>query len=774
MFKVLKKMLVFMICIMLLLVELPMSKLDLQVNAATRTFYVDAVNGNDSNNGTNVATAWKTLDKVNNTILQPGDKVLLKAECVFAGEKLKPQGSGEAGNPIIFDKYGTGAKPHIATNGAHLYAFELYNQQYIEINNLEISNLGSSELAHRTGIKIRAKDAGVIRHIYLKNLHVHDVNGNSALKDWDNGGIYYVVEGNSVPTKYDDILIEGCTVENVNRSGIFMAITSWYAKYDNQNGAYPQSVVDTYSHTNVIIRNNVCREIGGDGIVSIFCKNPLIERNVIIGSCKTSTSASQYSAAIWPWRCEDAIFQYNEVYDTYRNADGQAFDCDWSNRTVYQYNYSHDNVSGFIMFCKHESLGSIVRYNISENDGTLDGVIANINGTPGPTATIYNNTIYTKGNTKMFRYRGGDLEFYNNIFYNEGVNNSTWDTACTYSNNAFYGFSNLPNDPNKVTVNPELANPGSGSIGLNTVDGYKLKATSPCINTGIVVANNGGKDYWGNTVPYNSGNIDIGAHEYAGLPENNIIVDDRDEKIIKSADWLTYDSDEYIKGTISYCNVAGAYYQYNFTGTNIKLIGLKNDDLGKADIYVDGILEKTIDQYSATPIVQAELFSKTGMDSKQHTIKLVVKGQKNSNSTNSYVVVDAFKHEITSTTIDDRHSKVIKQGSWLTYDNSEYYNNTISYSNITGSYCELTFTGTEIKLIGIKNKDLGKAEIYIDNKLEQTIDLYSATAISKAELFSKTNMHNKQHTIKVLVKGQKHTQSTNSFVVIDAFIFGGN
>ena len=39
-------------------------------------YYVDAVNGSDENEGTSPKAAWKSLDKVNQTELQPGDKVL--------------------------------------------------------------------------------------------------------------------------------------------------------------------------------------------------------------------------------------------------------------------------------------------------------------------------------------------------------------------------------------------------------------------------------------------------------------------------------------------------------------------------------------------------------------------------------------------------------------------------------------------------------------------------------------------------------------------------
>lgn len=79
---------------------------------APRTFYVDATLGNDSNNGLGSGSAWKTLQKVNQTTLRAGDSVLLKAGSVWR-EILKPVGSGTSAAPIQIGSYGTGPKPAI-------------------------------------------------------------------------------------------------------------------------------------------------------------------------------------------------------------------------------------------------------------------------------------------------------------------------------------------------------------------------------------------------------------------------------------------------------------------------------------------------------------------------------------------------------------------------------------------------------------------------------------------------------------------------------------
>ena len=42
------------------------------------TYYVDDINGNDTNSGKSEGSAWKSLDKINSTEFSAGDKILLK------------------------------------------------------------------------------------------------------------------------------------------------------------------------------------------------------------------------------------------------------------------------------------------------------------------------------------------------------------------------------------------------------------------------------------------------------------------------------------------------------------------------------------------------------------------------------------------------------------------------------------------------------------------------------------------------------------------------
>ena len=143
-----------------------------------KSYYIDSNGGSDANNGTNSGTPWQTLTNVNTKTFQPGDRIFLKSGSVWAGQ-LSPKGSGIAGNPIIVNMYGGTVKPRIEGEGTITTGVVyLLNQEFWEINNIEITNNAASQAYNRRGVLISVSLAdSVIHHIYLKNLWVHDIMG---------------------------------------------------------------------------------------------------------------------------------------------------------------------------------------------------------------------------------------------------------------------------------------------------------------------------------------------------------------------------------------------------------------------------------------------------------------------------------------------------------------------------------------------------------------------------------------------------------------------
>lgn len=505
--------------------------------ASGTDYYIDSNDGNDAHRGLTSDQAWQTLERINSVTFLPGDKILLKSGCVFKGQ-LFPKGSGAEGQPIIIDKWGGRKRPVIDGGGSSddggFYGNEgkagsavyLLNQEYWEICNLEVINHGD-QADYRRGVKVELTEMGQCHHIHIKNLYVHDINGLNKSKGTSHhelskqtGGIFLCVTGDNPGSRFIDVLVDGCVVKNCDRSGISIgARRHWHKEWNTLANA---SIVDSQYHKNVVVRNNFIDDVGGDGIVVQYSKSPLIEYNVCKDAAKRSYKQGQYSAGIWPWMCEDALFQYNEVYNTHSTMDGQGFDCDSGRGTVYQYNYSHDNEGGFMLFCQGSSRDSIVRYNISQNDRF--SLFTNSGGT----AKVYNNTFYTgKGLNVDVNFSGatGSMQIYNNIFYNEGENRKPNWGPYDYDSNAYYGYETTPDDPRKIVTDPLLTDPGRAGTGLTTtpkttcdelskLNAYALKSGSPCIDKGRVFdpGYEVQQDLWKKKI--SDGQPDIGAFEY--------------------------------------------------------------------------------------------------------------------------------------------------------------------------------------------------------------------------------------------------------------------
>lgn len=493
--------------------------LSLQLHATN--YYIDNLNGNDSSPGLSVDKAWKSLAKVNAKTFLPGDSILFKSGGIWVG-RLYPGGSGSSGNPIVIDKYGGVERPLFDGNGmTGTGVVYLYNQAYWEINNLEVTNDATAE-GDRRGVRIEINEGiGVVNHIYLRNLHIHHIKGRVGhdRSHKRTAGIgFAVVSANSGEARFNDIRVENCLIHDCVNQGI---ITECVGGDGYQPGTPEWNRMRI---TNAAIRNNTIYNISKNAMIIRLFDGGIVEYNVCYNTANGISGNTMFTCA-----CNGTVFQNNEGYlNNSPDADGSMYDADLrSPNTVWQYSYSHDNAHGLFWNCTvQEDANIICRYNISQND---KGILFCINY-PVNSIHIYNNTVYIPShlspviisernngnktgepNTRTYYFR-------NNIIYNLS-STATYDWRNTRYNrtfeaNCFYGMhpEEEPADFKKITSNPMLVNPGSGEVGINSVNGYQLQSHSPCIDAGVKIENNGGRDYWGNSL--SDEKTDIGANEF--------------------------------------------------------------------------------------------------------------------------------------------------------------------------------------------------------------------------------------------------------------------
>lgn len=541
----------------------PLPPVEEEVSYPNR-YYIDPENGAYYNTGHSPSQAWESMDRFTERTWGPGDTILIKRGTVYEGQ-LVLKGNGAPGKPIVLGSYGDESLPlpEIRTGGKKPESILIRNVEYWEIHDFKVTNKGEEPVAKIVGIQLTAENipGGVMNHIHIKRCIIEDVYGTLTHNIGGGGAglFFYNIINSPTPSSFNDILVEDCQFINIQRDGIIAYIASGDRDMRKAN-------------TNYVIRGNTFEGIPGDQIVVIGCDGAIVEHNIVrkcaMGgfSPEGSDFRAEASAAIWNIHSDNTIFRYNIVQDMKATWDGQAFDCDQNCvNTLFEYNISYNNVGGFFLLCPldayfdkgyAEHSGTIVRYNISINDGLRDYVKENgdihapsidISGRVKD-AHFYNNTIIkTKTATENmdntaiafadYMNLPKSLTFSNNIFYNTtGVANPFYRVASgefkenvgvVMQNNLIYGYSNeLPGtgeyntgninaDPQFVRLIEDFVKNNDLIDKQEILDGLKLATGSPCTGAGAAV-NDGGffpitNDFWGSPV---GNNKNIGAYNH--------------------------------------------------------------------------------------------------------------------------------------------------------------------------------------------------------------------------------------------------------------------
>jgi hypothetical protein len=92
-----------------------------------------------------------------------------------------------------------------------------------------------------------------------------------------------------------------------------------------------------------------------------------------------------------------------------------------------------------------------------------------------------------------------------------------------------------------------------------------------------------------------------------------------------------------------------------------------------------------------------------------------------------------------------------------------------------GDSVELSFTGTGVSLTGSWNKEGGKADIFVDDEFDRTIDTYfnyNNQQYGNTSIWHKFNLAPGVHKVRVEVKGEKRADSEGSRInLTDALVF---
>jgi hypothetical protein len=485
--------------------------------AAGGSFYV-ATSGNDSNDGS-LSAPWRTIQHAIDQV-SPGDTIYVRSGTYQEFVTFHTSGSATGGY-ITLRNY-AGETPVIDGTGLSVNGqvglFYLQDIAYIKIIGFELRNLTTSDANDDpAGIWV----FGASHHIEIRNTVIHDIQ-NTAVNGNAHGIVFY---GNNATASINNIVIDGNEIRK--------CVLGW-----------SETLALNGNVENFVVSNNIIHDNNNIGIDFVgyedACKGCGELDRVRHGSCISNTVYNINSSTnpayggdmgadgIYVDGGTDIIIEKNRVYTCNIGievaSEHQGRDSSYvtvRNNFVYNSDVTGISIGGYDANRGSTKYCQIVNNTLYHNDTTHSG--------SGEVCIQYDtqhnsmkNNIFYANSQNLFisnaytANTGNEVDY--NLYYSPGgANGSTWQ----WQNITYSSFSawqaGTGNDPHSLFSTPQLVNPDSGNLHLNS----NSPARDQGMNLGSVIQGN--EDIDGDPRVIN-GAIDIGADEYAAPGAAALIV----------------------------------------------------------------------------------------------------------------------------------------------------------------------------------------------------------------------------------------------------------
>jgi hypothetical protein len=557
-------------------------KWNISINVIGNTYYVDATNGNDSNDGLSEVNAWQTWNKVRGETYSAGDTIKFKRNetwSIGANEYWTISEDGTAANYITIDAYGSGNKPiwdaeeelsgstwteetgegsniWSTTSTTEVKRTRLDGQDSYPATsaanidgNTYLWYWGSSKIyiystqnpnSEYTNIKVTKTSHFIIRfsnshYIKIRNIELH---GGERTIFFQNGASYnednIIIEYNDIWYFYQAIISDkdaGGTANNItlryNDIDTKLNLINKSVPY-SQRGVYDTVKVEHNGDDWHIHNNNLSNS--GHSILSIrsaASASQGVNNNIVEYNTFTSPE-SVYSRAVDIWgpsgKATNNIFRYNILKNN--NVRSQF---GGENTQIY-YNLIYNTTDNPATDYSDNSEGvylDIIGSGICDGVKVYNNVFYSIYNeaiaiSDCDNAVVKNNICIEAGEggdkLNICIYLSGSLGTGNVIEYNDFYDANTSDVVNYQGSVETVAYA----DANRAEFSDNIA-ADPLLVDASNVD-FHLQANSPAIDNGTDV--NLTQDYEGNSIPQDGdGNgtaeYDIGAYEYTS---NNLTV----------------------------------------------------------------------------------------------------------------------------------------------------------------------------------------------------------------------------------------------------------
>ena len=535
-------------------------------------YYVDYTSGDDLANGTSPATAWKTINKVNNEAnnFVAGDSVLFKRGEVWDNERLYVENiSGSGLNDIVFGAYGNGVKPVFNTVVVQPHTWTDTGNNIWKADNPPPEHPGRMLI---DGVeKLRANIQSELDGINFfwryndttNDLYLYSTTNPNGVKDVSYATDFPVITGDAEHITFQDLDLQGgWTAIFINTNSKSITLKELDIGKNSLDGVIINSGSNTSSEypANIIIDNcnfdsffTLDYSMAGiyPGSSDRGCGDGIRYQASVNGELKNcyfknwghasvsldgGVNLKVYGLKVYnnymtsPDICYGGRLGVDDAYDNelYNN---QIINISVQNQLNGYSNHYHHNIIDTItntpLLLNEKGVGisissysnTDVKNNIYENNIILhaEGAGIEISGNNDYNVfnnIIKNNIIYNCGTTISGKSMVVESNLYgltyDNSFLNNSVFNSTTTQTCDFRDTIYDvpGFNALNGTDGYTITNNIAGNPQF----IDEPNGdFHLSANSPCIDSGINALSL--YDFEGNPIPLQV-KTDIGAYEY--------------------------------------------------------------------------------------------------------------------------------------------------------------------------------------------------------------------------------------------------------------------
>jgi hypothetical protein len=246
-------------------------------------------------------------------------------------------------------------------------------------------------------------------------------------------------------------------------------------------------------------------------------------------------------------------------------------------------------------------------------------------------------------------------------------------------------------------------------------------------------------------------------------------VEESDPRVVYHGLWATLAWAPASGGTLRHATVIGSTVEVHFTGPSVAWIGPRYSQYGIAEVFLDGVSQGLVDQYSPVAVTSDVIWFADGLTDGPHRLTIKVRGERNPASGGTFVMVDRIAApEVRVPRFEETDARVNRVGAWSAVEDASASGGRYVSSSTAESHIVVRFNGTSVRWLGPTGPGFGRAELHLDGRLVGTVDQYSETPVGLATVWSENGLADGQHALVIRVLGRSRPEATGSAVAFDA------